>query len=185
MATIGAAVDSKTKEEFDALARARDMSPSRLAAVLIREFLQNGQAPAPAAGSALWLPPQAQAGREARTDKVSVRLEPFYYAELGRLAAERDWFRSTYLANLLCAHVDRRPVLCADEVDALRQVARYLADLGRNVNQIARKLNSSSDQAHLAFGLQVDEIRMLVDLEKEAVKGWLKASHDYWGLGDG
>ena len=36
------------------------------------------------------------------------------------------------------------------EVNAVRQVARQLADIGRNVNQIARKVNIDPDRADLS-----------------------------------
>jgi hypothetical protein len=112
-----------------------------------------------------------------------VRLDPYYFAELGRLARERNWYRGTYLANLFCAHADRRPVLCDAEIDAVRKVARQLADLGRNINQIAKKMNASPDKTHLAGDLEL--IRMLVDLEAAAVKCLVKANLRGWGISDG
>src|SRR5437764_11487625 len=140
MAVIGARVDGEIKDAFDALARARSVTASRLAAALITDFIksENG-GPAQTTADA-GLPAQAYAAAHAgaKTELVHVRLEPYYYDELGRLAAQRRWYRSAYLANLLYAHVDRRPVLCHDEVNAVRQVARQLADIGRNVNQIAK-----------------------------------------------
>jgi len=113
-----------------------------------------------------------------------VRLEPYYFEELGRLAAHRKWYRSTYLANLLYAHVDRRPILCHDEVTAVRQVARQLADIGRNVNQIARTVNIDPDRADLsAFDFEL--IRMLLDVETTAVKELVQANLRTWGVIDG
>ncbi|MCS0585437.1 plasmid mobilization relaxosome protein MobC [Massilia pinisoli] len=184
MAVIGAAVDSGTKEVFESLARARSVTSSRLAAVLIRDFIraeegnrqQTTDTDLPAAAH---IP--ARAG--ARTEQVYVRIEPYYYDELGRLAAQRRWYRSAYLANLLYAHIDRRPVLCHDEVNAVRQVARQLADIGRNVNQIARKVNIDPDHADFST-LDFELIRMLLDIETAAVKELVHANLRTWGATD-
>lgn len=184
MAVIGAAVDSGTKEVFEALARARSVTSSRLAAVLIRDFIRteegNRQRTTDTGLPAVAYVP-AYAG--AKTEQVYVRLEPYYFDELGRLAAQRRWYRSAYLANLLYAHIDRRPVLCHDEVNAVRQVARQLADIGRNLNQIARKINIDPDRGDLS-GFDFEVIRMLLDVESTAVKELVHANLRTWGATD-
>lgn len=185
MAVIGAAVDDGTKRMFEALARKRAVTSSRLAGTLIKDFITteagsgSQRMPEKVLPSVAYVP--AQSG--AKTEQVYIRLEPYYYDELGRLAAERRWYRSAYLANLLYAHVDRRPVLCHDEVNAVRQVARQLADIGRNVNQIARKVNIDPDRADLsAFDFEL--IRMLLDVETTAVKELVHANLRTWGATD-
>lgn len=184
MAVIGASVNSETKKVFDALARARLVTSSRLAADLIRDFIseEEGKWPRP---TETGLPAVAYVPTHAgaKTEQVYVRLEPYYYDELGRLAAQRRWYRSAYVANLLYAHIDKRPVLCYDEVNAVRQVARQLADIGRNVNQIARKVNIDPDRADLsAFDFEL--IRMLLDVETAAVKALVHANLRTWGATD-
>jgi hypothetical protein len=184
MAVIGAAVDSGTKQAFEALARARAVTPSRLAGALIRDFISAEESDRQQANkTALPAVAHAPAHAGAKTEQVFVRLEPYYYDELGRLAAQRRWYRSAYLANLLYAHIDRCPVLCHDEVNAVRQVARQLADIGRNVNQIARKVNIDPGHADLsAFDFNL--LRMLLDVETEAVKALVHANLRTWGAID-
>jgi hypothetical protein len=185
MPAITAAVSTETKTKFNAVAHARDTTPSRLAASLVELFLseQVGRGPAPYK-SGLQLTAAANANGEARTEQVFVRLEPYYYAELGRLAAERNWYRGTYLANLFHAHADRKPVLCEVEINALRQVARQLADMGRNINQIAKKLNTSLDNAQLVTSFDFDLVQMLIEVETNAVKDVLRANIRGWGISD-
>lgn len=185
MAVIGVRVDDQIKEAFDALARARSVTASRLAGALITDFIKGEHGGATETAASAELPAQAYpaAHSGAKTELVHVRLEPYYYDELGRLAAQRRWYRSAYLANLLYAHVDRRPVLCHDEVNAVRQVARQLADIGRNVNQIAKKVNIDPDRANLsAFDFEL--IRMLLDVETAAVKELVHANLRTWGATD-
>jgi len=189
MATIGAAVSAATKAEFDFLARARGATPSRLAASIIEDFLkyQRGNLPSllptltPAVQPTTLVPSAAD---EARSKQVFVRLEPYYHAELVRLSTERAWFPGTYLANLFHAHVDQRPVLCDEEINAVRQVARQLADMGRNINQISRKLNTSLEHAHLVSSVDFELVKMLIELETNAVKALMKTNVRGWGVSD-
>lgn len=185
MAVIGARVDGEIKQAFDALARARSVTTSRLAGALITDFIRGENSGISHTTARAELPAQAYqaAHAGAKTELVHVRLEPYYYDELGRLATQRRWYRSAYLANLLYAHIDRRPVLCHDEVNAVRQVARQLADIGRNVNQIAKKVNIEPDRADLsAFDFEL--IRMLLDVETAAVKELVHANLRTWGATD-
>ncbi|KQQ96124.1 hypothetical protein [Massilia sp. Leaf139] len=184
MATIGAAVSAQMKNQFYEEARARSWTPSSLAGHVLAEFLAGrlriDEPPAKAPRSSLILAPPPPL--ETRTEQVIIRLQPYHYGELSRLAEERRWFPGTYLASLTAAHIEARPVMCAAEINALRQVARQLADLGRNFNQIARSLNSSPKEAHKAMGMEIDLVRMLVDLETNAVKELIGANVRGWGI---
>ena len=186
MPTIGAAVSAKTKTEFDAAAAKQSVTASRLAAALIVDFLaKDAKETAVPDSPFVRLPNEPAAARGgSKTEQVFVRLDPYYFAELGRLASERNWYRSTYLANLFHAHADRRPVLCDVEINAVRQVARQLADMGRNLNQIARKLNVSLEHAHLTMSVDFELIRMIIELEANVVKELLRANLRGWGVQD-
>jgi hypothetical protein len=186
MPVIGAKVSAETKARFDSMAVARKTTSSRLAAQLIADFM-NRDLDRSEPGSHFTLRPSTapvERQFEAKSEQVYVRLEPFYFAELGRLAAERLWHRGTYLGNLFRAHLDRRPVLCDTEINAVRQVARQLAAIGRNVNQIARKANSSPQHAHLVSTIDFDLIRMLIELESMAVRDLMRANIRGWGVSD-
>lgn len=187
MPTIGVAVSTEMKAEFESVARARGATASRLGASIIEDFLkrEGGKTPSLLPAPTRALPTVAAVagpGTEARTKQVFVRLEPYYYDELNRLATERAWFAGTYLANLFCAHVDRRPVLCNAEIQAVRQVARQLADMGRNINQIAHKLNTSLEHAHLVGTVDFEVVKMLIELETTVVKDLMRANVRGWGV---
>lgn len=190
MATIGASVSDEVKRQFEGVARHRQVTASRLCALLVHDFLKrnDGQVDVPRQGQLLLQPAggaAVAAWEAAKTKQVFVRMSPFYYDQLEQLANDRNWHRGTYLANLLYAHVDRRPVLCHAEIDALRQVARQLADMGRNINQIAKKLNTSIEHAHLVTSIDFELVKMLLELETNAVKALLSANVHGWGVGDG
>lgn len=186
MPTVGAAVSVEVKKKFDAAARERRITSSRLAAALIADFLasrreRQGSAPEREAAA----PTGSQIGPRsaAKTEQVYVRLAPHYYAELGRLASERHWYRSTYLANLFLAHADRRPVLCNAEIDAVRQVARQLAALGRQIDRVTARLSASPSDVH-AIGIDVALVKALIELERQAVRALIKANLAGWGMDD-
>lgn len=186
MPTIGAAVDDVTKERFESAASARRTTASRLSASLIVDFLEKERGGIASDRRIVQIPTEAAGARgQAKTEQVFVRLEPYYHAELGRLAEERDWYRGTYLANLFYAHADRRPVLCDAEINAVRLVARQLADMGRNINQIAKRLNSVPERVHVGSAAEFELIRMLIDLESTTVKELLRANLRGWGVSDG
>lgn len=170
---LGAAVDADRKAEFEALAQARSISASRLLGVLIDEFLQ--RAPPLPPGP---LPPASR----TKTEEVSVRLTPYHYVALQHLADARSWSRSTYLANLFYIHLDAKPRFAVDEVAALRQLARQLADMGRNVNQIAKALHCSLDNAHMAMALDFDVLRMALEVENSVVKDLVRGNLEGWGV---
>lgn len=184
MPTIGAAVDAAIKARFEAEAKRREVTTSRLAASLIVAFLAQDDSQGQAPNRHLEQDDaQTAPARASKTEQVFVRLAPYYFSELGRLAQERCWYRSTYLANLLQAHVDRRPVLCDAEVNALRQVARQLADMGRNLNQIAKRLNSSLHHES-AENLDFELIKLLLEIEANSIRALMKANLHGWGVDD-
>jgi len=186
MPTIGAAVSVEVKDRFDVAASERRTTASRLAAGLIGEFLRRQAVnPSDAVGIGLEHVGVDSQLVGSRTEQVFVRLDPYHFDVLGRLAAERNWYRGTYLANLFQAHAGRRPVLCEPEINAVRQVARQLADMGRNINQIAKKLNASGERRDFALAADFDVIRMLIDLETTTVKDLIKANMRGWGVDDG
>lgn len=186
MAQIGTIVTDEIKAQFDLAARSRGTTSSRLAAAIIADFLTHGTVTARASRQTPWTPPVSVQAKnvETKTEQVFVRLEPFYFEELGRLAQERLWYRGTYLANLLRAHITKSPVLCEAEINAVRQAARQLADLGRNINQITRKLNASLEHAHLVASLDLELVKMLIELESAAVRNLMQANVRGWGVSD-
>ncbi|AOJ91796.1 hypothetical protein WK22_02125 [Burkholderia multivorans] len=112
-------------------------------------------------------------------------MAPFKYRELERLASLRHWSRGTYLAYLFDVHLSGQPRLTEEELQALREATAQLSAVGRNVNQIARALNTSLDEAHQARALNFEHLERLIDLERERVKAAIRANLKSWGVSDG
>lgn len=187
MPTIGAAVTDTTKCEFEAAARRRRTTASHLCASLIHEFLmlEAGAASPPSSLPVQrQVPEQAAALSPTKSKQVFVRLEPHYYTELERLAAERAWHRGTYLANLFYAHADKRPVFCSAEINALRQLARQLSEIGRNLHHVATILRIAPTQTSLVTSFEFQLLEMLIASQIIAVKGLVSTNLHRWGVGN-
>lgn len=185
MPTIGVAVSEEIKKKFEAMASERNMTASRLAGSLLLDFLTPGTGAAQGVERRKLPRPSVTALREGpKTEQVFVRLNPYYFEELGRLANRRNWYRGTYLANLFHAHVDQRPILCEAEINTVRQATRQLADIGRNLNQIARKINAAGEHARDLMTVDLELVRMLVESEVAAMSNLLRANLRGWGISD-
>ncbi|MEX3614756.1 MAG: plasmid mobilization relaxosome protein MobC [Burkholderia gladioli] len=170
-------VDDDVKSAFRSVAKEQGLSEARLLEIIVAAFLRR----TPAAP----LPEPAPELDGVKSKDVRVRLAPFKYRELERLALRRHWSRSTYLAYLFDVHLTGQPHLADDELQALREATAQLSAVGRNVNQIARALNTSLDEAHQAQALNFEHLKRLIGLERERVKAVVRANLKSWGVTGG
>lgn len=171
---LSAFIDPELKAAFHAFAQSQTLTKSKLLSVIVADFLS--YAPVK--------PEISPAPDDIKSSGVYVRLTPHKYAELHRLATARNWHRSTYLAHLFDVHLSHNPHLDDQEMQTLRQLTEQLADLGRNLNQIAHTLHTSLDHAHLALAVDVELIKMLIDAERTAVKNVIRNNLNAWGVSD-
>lgn len=80
------------------------------------------------------------------TSQVNVRLPDAALANLDERVRSAGFLNRTTCARSLLLHaLDGDPPLSDPEIQALRESRRELAALGRNLNQIARSLNTDND----------------------------------------
>jgi hypothetical protein len=163
---LGASIDADRYSAFHAIAQDRNLSKSRLLGLLINDFLR--KAPI--------IEPASTDPNQKKTEDLRIRLSPFQYAELRRLAAACHWHPGTYLRHLFNVHLTGKPQFTDAELHALYQVTEQIADMGRNVSQIARALNTSLDNAHLAMAVPFDKMHMLLELEKSFINNLASGS---------
>ena len=142
--------DSHTKKidvyglSSDEIHRLRDIAHQRygkasvslLAKKLLQETLRQPESPIPSE-----VPPVSAAQR------LTLRLPPahrHYLAEKSRL--QHSSLNET-VRDIIAEHIQGHPVLSNHEVQALYQSNYQLLRLGRNINQIARQLNSIMPQS--------------------------------------
>ncbi|WP_116137987.1 hypothetical protein [Trinickia diaoshuihuensis] len=121
-------IDPDLKSAFATVAREQGVTEARLLEIVVAAFLRR-TSPAPA--------PEPPESDGVKTKDVRVRLAPFKYRELERLASLPHWSRGTYFAYLFDVHLSGKPHLTDAELQALREATAQLSAVGRNVNQIA------------------------------------------------
>ena len=167
-------VATEVKQAFHAAALANGLTDSRLLEKLIEAFLKRDM-PEQATK------PESQTG--VRSTQAHVRLTPAEHADLGRVAAERGMSRGTYLGELFRANVYEQPRFTDNEIDALYRAMSQLSAVGRNINQIARALNTSLDEAHRASALDFEHLKKMIDEQRTHVKDLVRSNTQSWGVG--
>jgi AraC-like DNA-binding protein len=172
---LKARVGDEVKRAFHAAAEAHGLTESRLLEKLVETFLKRGDATPPPT-------PKPEPETAVRSRQAHARLTPAEHAELGRVAATRGMSRGTYLAELFRANVYEQPRFSDVEINALHQAAAQLAAVGRNINQIARALNTSLDEAHRATALDFEHLKNMIDEQRAYVNDLVRSNMRSWGV---
>jgi len=172
---LKARVGDEVKRAFHAAAEAHGLTESRLLEKLVETFLKRGDATPPPT-------PKPEPETAVRSRQAHARLTPAEHAELGRVAAARGMSRGTYLAELFRANVYEQPRFSDVEINALHQAAGQLAAVGRNINQIARALNTSLDEAHRATALDFEHLKKMIDEQRAYVNDLVRSNMRSWGV---
>lgn len=174
---ISAWVDETTKQAFIRLARGQGNSESGLLGLLIEKVLaknsptEDDQAP-------------DATGSEIMEDRVTVRFPSTDWQELQRRCSGRGLKPSAYLRNLFRTHASQAPYFTDAEIDVLREANHQLASLGRNINQIAKALNTSLNDSDNAKAFEYEQMKGLIDSHRETVKALIRANLQAWGISE-
>lgn len=117
-----------------------------------------------------------------RERRITVRFTVAEEHELNKRANTKDTTKSRYLASLFRVHISHAPYFSDLELQALREANRQLAAIGKNVNQIAKALNMSLDNAHLARAESLDEIRHAVEQHRQFIGNFVRENMKAWGI---
>jgi len=119
------------------------------------------------------------AAREARPDRIAIRLRPGDAKALTQRTAGRRMKPSTYVAALVRAHLLEDPPLPSKEFAALERLTAELSAVGRNLNQVTRAINSGLPIPAGTAALIGRSIE-LVEAVREATKVYLRAASASW-----
>ena len=166
---VGAYMDAALAERFAGWARGTEGGASAALRRLVTEAI-DGKQPAAPAGAGLG-------------QQVSVRMKPAERALLAEVARTRATSPANWLRSLAIVHLARKPQWNVAELDALRIVARELASIGNNVNQIARALNVAvhTGQYPPHQGLAARDAAETVRYEMRRVAAMITGNFHYWG----
>jgi predicted DNA binding CopG/RHH family protein len=170
-AFITCRVTSETKALVRALATREGINESAFVKRLLHDALR-----ASPLGDRMCrtLPP-----RITRQQRVNVRLAPEHRRLLDERAAARGVAVATYVALLVRTHVSGRASLPRSEYLLLRECVAELAAIGRNLNQIAKAINSGGRVAPPGAG-EVAAMRKAADALRDQIKELLKANESSW-----
>lgn len=166
-------VPDDVKRDFAALAQQQGLSEAQLLSLIVSQVLARNPS----------LPEEAAEHVEP-TDRRDVRvpLRLSEYRAVQALARTRNWPATVYVAQLVRAHLSRSPRFSEDELLALRRATAELSAVGRNINQIARALNSDPGQARLVEAFPAAALAQVVDEQRAALKTVIKANLVAWGV---
>lgn len=171
MANIRALVDPDTKAAFHSAAIKHGTSEAGLLQMLLSAFLKSN-------------PPNSTpiAATETKNDKLSLRLSAKLKGELTYRAKGQGMTPSAYWIALARAHVSQEAFFTERELDVLRKSNNELTAIGRNINQIARALNTSLDSAHMARAKELEDVAAVVKNNRDYVRGLIRTNLASWGI---
>jgi hypothetical protein len=165
-------VSHETKAKFQAAAlRYGCANEAQFMRVLIDHVLKNE----PVTG------PSSERPARERV-QVKIGLTPEENASVVQLALSQGIVRTTWIVNLIRAHVTREPQFVQSEVDALMESNRQVAAIGRNLNQIARHLNLNPNACYPMTRESVAALAQQLGEHRTVVARLLDANLNRWGL---
>jgi Bacterial mobilisation protein (MobC) len=165
-------VSRDTKDRFTALARVQDTSESALLRRIVEASLGSA-APAIVIEAPEPVPPSG---------RISVRLPNDDLLLLRERAAARGLPAATYASYLVRSHLRRLAPLPDAELKALKHAIGEISAIGRNLNQIARAINSGER----ANGPNRDDLHALLRActgLRDAVKDVVNRNLSSWEAG--
>ncbi len=162
-------VSPDTHRRFASLAASEGMSVASLLGELVEEMFERQSLPSAGPGAA----------REPRPDRVAIRLRPGDAEALVRRANRRRLKPSTYIAALVRSHLVADPPIPAGELAVLERATAEISAVGRNLNQIARAVNSGAPlppHAEAVIGRSIEA----VESAREAAKAYVRKAVASW-----
>lgn len=167
MKSINFWIRNITEEDYDvilklAVAKTGRASLSALAKALVLEHLAN------------YTTPKRNITRKRK--RLQIRLDEDTLQSVDNLAQEARMTSSQFVAMLVEQYVNKNPTLTTAEITALYKSNQQLLMIGRNLNQIAKALNSGTS-AELSTKT-LDELRQAIDKHTDVVSELISANYD-------
>ena len=166
-------ITEEEKQAFSLKAQELGYTSSMLMAHVVRTFL-GMQAPV--------RPDKLPQDTGLKDGHVTINFRRSAFDALKARAKERGMKPATYLSALFIAHDLEQPYFSSVEIQALKEIARELAALGRNINQIAKAINITSDEIYQVKALQLEELKESITDTRAQLKEVVKANMASWGI---
>ena len=176
---LQARIDPAMRASFVAAARKRNTTAAAALKALVAGYIEQ---PAPGA-----VPAPGPDYDDTERARLVVQMPAFLKDALRERALIEGFSASAWVASMIQSNLMRAPVMTDAEIEVLRLASYQLAGIGRNLNQIARNLNSAAlqgtpvaekDDLRLE---QLTELRRMVLTLRHAIGRLVKARHRAWG----
>ena len=112
--------------------------------------------------------------------RLEVRLTPSEKAAVLELAEAEGCSPQQWVINAVRATISRQPQFGMRELDALGESNYQLLAIGRNLNQIAKRLNEGLPETVEAQ--QIQRLRKTIEKHTEVVSKAMRASLERWSI---
>lgn len=165
--------DDKLKRAFKRRAKAKGLSESELLRrIVLQELGADSEIHEPATGE----------GEDATLKRMTVRIPAFLEKPMDRRATQKGMKASRWVSALVQSNLMADPVSTDREVEVLRAVNRELAAVGRNVNQIAKHLNTAFYENERVNLDALARTPKLIEAVQLAVRRLVRASKQGWAV---
>jgi len=173
-ATLITRIGGREKAQFEKLAKSHNLTPSEfLRRLVLAEIGGNKKF------NAVEPVPQRTA-----TTRLTIRLAEFLMDSVKLRAESKGMATSRWVSALVQSHVSNAPVVTEKEVLMLRVINRELSAIGRNVNQIARHLNSPPNHNAQIDLEALSKLPASIQSTKQNIRTVIKAAWQGWGVED-
>lgn len=117
-----------------------------------------------------------QQGKERKHSTTFLRWSENENEEILIRAKREGTNRQGWIRRVVLAALRRKPQPTKDEEKALRESNRELVALGRNINQIAHKLNTSIREVDLVHAQMLEELAGQIEEHRQIVTDLLNAN---------
>ncbi len=162
------------KAPFKTWCEGRGMTPSDAVRRVLSEVMKSNPQ---GEGAALIRQSHAVRGEKRKRFEVSVSAQD--YADLADIARREQTTVARLFRSLVRLLTTGFTPLSGEEVKALTESNRAMIALGRNVNQIARRINERLDKDDLTLA-QIDFVAKEVASHRELVRALLDANERRW-----
>jgi|ThiBio_1000_plan_1041568.scaffolds.fasta_scaffold02101_2 predicted DNA binding CopG/RHH family protein len=165
-------IQEEMKTAFQQLASATGLSDSELLRQLIHDALEE-----PEEGNSAPIPPNPS---QSELERITVRLPRFLMEGVQDRAKRRGMAPSRWISSLLRANLMKQPVLTDSELLKLEENIRELAALGRNLNQIAKALNTAFHETDRLKLEHLLRLREAIQTNRDTINELVRVSRGAW-----
>ncbi|WP_187671867.1 plasmid mobilization relaxosome protein MobC [Zestomonas carbonaria] len=171
-ATLITRIGRSEKSQFERTAKSQNLTPSELLRRLVLAEIGKNEA----------LKAAEPVPERIGTERLTIALAEFLMDSVKLRAEAKGMATSRWISALVQSHVSNAPVATEKEVLMLRAMVRELSAIGRNINQIARHLNSTQNYNKHVDLDALSKLPTSIENTKQGIRTVIRATCQSWGV---